>query len=139
MSTHSIDAPAGFSKEIVYDRETRDYALYLNGELVGFARTYHESEVTLDTLVYEQMSRHPLQADENHICGDCGAALSDLGQCEGCREHAEPGRADVNWNSEPLTLPQAVALAVGEPEPQPQGPEEQTNWGGWRAPLWIGG
>lgn len=40
-------------KEICYDRETRDYAIYLNSELVGFARTYHEAEVTLDQLVFE--------------------------------------------------------------------------------------
>lgn len=40
-------------KEICYDRETRDYAMYLDGELVGFARTYHEAEVTLDNLVLE--------------------------------------------------------------------------------------
>jgi hypothetical protein len=45
-----------YRKEIVYDRETRDYAMYLDGELVGFARTYHEAEVTLDQLVFELMS-----------------------------------------------------------------------------------
>lgn len=42
-----------YTKEIVYDRESRDYALYLNKELVGFARTYQEGETTLDQLVYE--------------------------------------------------------------------------------------
>lgn len=42
-----------FRKEICYDRDTRDYAMYLDGELVGFARTYHEAEVTLDQLVFE--------------------------------------------------------------------------------------
>jgi hypothetical protein len=45
-----------YRKEIVYDRETRDYAMYLDGELVGFARTYHEAEVTLDQLVFELIS-----------------------------------------------------------------------------------
>jgi hypothetical protein len=45
-----------YQKEIVYDRETRDYAMYLDGELVGFARTYHEAEVTLDQLVFELIS-----------------------------------------------------------------------------------
>ena len=39
----------------MYSRETRDYAMYLDGELVGFARTYHEGEVTLDQLVFELM------------------------------------------------------------------------------------
>ena len=45
-----------YRKEIVYDRETRDYAMYLDNELVGFARTYHEAEVTLDQLVFKLMS-----------------------------------------------------------------------------------
>jgi hypothetical protein len=45
-----------YRKEIVYDRETRDYAMYLDNELVGFARTYHEAEVMLDRLVYELIS-----------------------------------------------------------------------------------
>ena len=39
---------------VVYDRETHDYAMYLDGELVGFARTYHDAEVTLDQLRLEQ-------------------------------------------------------------------------------------
>lgn len=44
-----------YRKEIVYDRDTHDYAMYLDGELVGFAHTYHEAEVTLDQLVFELM------------------------------------------------------------------------------------
>jgi hypothetical protein len=48
--------PGMYRKEIVYDRETRDYAMYLDGELVGFGRTYHEAEITLDQLVFELMS-----------------------------------------------------------------------------------
>ena len=42
-----------YRKTIVYDRDSRDYAMYLDGELIGFARTYHEAEVTLDQLVFE--------------------------------------------------------------------------------------
>ncbi len=49
-------------KEIVYDRETRDYAMYLDGELVGFARTYHEGEVTLDQLVFELITADAARA-----------------------------------------------------------------------------
>lgn len=45
-----------YLKEIVYDREIRDYAMYLDGELTGFGRTYHEAEVQLDELVFELMS-----------------------------------------------------------------------------------
>ena len=42
-----------YCKEIIYDSETRDFAMYLDGELVGFARTYQEAEITLDQLVLE--------------------------------------------------------------------------------------
>lgn len=45
-----------YEKAIIYDPETRDFAMYLDGELVGFARTYQEAEVTLDQLVFELMS-----------------------------------------------------------------------------------
>lgn len=45
-----------YRKEIIYDRETRDYACYLDGELVGFARNYHEAEILLDQLVFELLS-----------------------------------------------------------------------------------
>lgn len=46
-----------YEKRIAYDRESRDYAMYLSNEqgefeLVGFARTYHEAEVALDQLVF---------------------------------------------------------------------------------------
>jgi hypothetical protein len=47
---------ATFVKEITYDRETRDYAMYLDGNPCGFARTYHEAEVTLDQLVWELLN-----------------------------------------------------------------------------------
>jgi hypothetical protein len=50
-----------YRKEIVYDRETRDFAMYLDGELVGFARTYHEAEVELDRLVYDLLSHNTIQ------------------------------------------------------------------------------
>jgi hypothetical protein len=45
-----------YRREIVYSRETYDYAMYLDGELVGFARNYHEAEVTLDQLIFELIS-----------------------------------------------------------------------------------
>lgn len=89
------------------------------------------------------------QADDVLVafCRSCGDELESLARkdtpdayCPACRESGEAApRAEVNWNSEPLTLPQAVALACGEPEPAPQGPEQDTNWGGWRRPAWIGG
>jgi hypothetical protein len=42
-----------YTKEIIYDSETRDFAMYLDGELVGFARTYQEAEQTLNELIYD--------------------------------------------------------------------------------------
>jgi hypothetical protein len=45
-----------YEKAIVYDPETRDFAMYLDGDLVGFARTYQEAEETLNELVYELLS-----------------------------------------------------------------------------------
>lgn len=49
-----------YEKTIVYDKESHDFAMYLNTgsgpELVGFTRTYHEAEVTLDQLVFELIS-----------------------------------------------------------------------------------
>lgn len=45
-----------FKKQITYDRESKDFAMYLDSELVGYARTYLEAEITLDQLVYELLS-----------------------------------------------------------------------------------
>lgn len=45
-----------YKKEIVYDRETRDYAMYLDGEIVGFAKTYVEAEAALDQIVFELLN-----------------------------------------------------------------------------------
>lgn len=50
-----------YRKMIVYDRETRDFAMYLNGELVGYAPTYLEAEIQLNKLVYELLARPGFQ------------------------------------------------------------------------------
>lgn len=60
MQTHpttEIVDHAPYDKSIIFDAETRDFAMYLDGELVGFARTYQEAETTLDALVYEILTR----------------------------------------------------------------------------------
>jgi hypothetical protein len=41
------------TREIVYSPKDKDYALRLNGELVGFARSYAEGERVLDDLVHD--------------------------------------------------------------------------------------
>jgi hypothetical protein len=45
------------TKRIEFDRETKDFAGYVNGELVGFFRTYQEAEEALDALVYDALRR----------------------------------------------------------------------------------
>lgn len=44
-------------KHIAYDPETKDYAMYLDAQLIGFARTHHEAETSLDELV-DEILRH---------------------------------------------------------------------------------
>jgi hypothetical protein len=46
-----------FDKTISYDPHTGDHAMYLGGELIGFARTHHEAEITLDELVHELLTQ----------------------------------------------------------------------------------
>ena len=46
-----------YRKQIVYDRKTKDFAYYLNGELVGYAATYLLAEQTLNKLVYDLLSK----------------------------------------------------------------------------------
>lgn len=53
--------PTSYAKDIKYDRDTRDYGMWLQApgkewELVGFARTYVEAEATLDQLVFELLN-----------------------------------------------------------------------------------
>jgi hypothetical protein len=44
-------------KLIRYDRETKDFAAYLNGEYIGSFATRGAAEVELDRLAYEQLRR----------------------------------------------------------------------------------
>ncbi len=73
-----------YAKSIQYDREVRDYAMYLDGELTGFARSYHAAEIALDQLVYELLiggaSHTATEMDGSavpgeHCCANCGALL----------------------------------------------------------------
>lgn len=42
-----------FRKHIMYNRDTRDFAIYLDGSLVGYAPSYLEAEAVLDQLLME--------------------------------------------------------------------------------------
>lgn len=52
------------TKEIKFDRETKDYAYLLNGEVVGFAKTRFQAEQQIDALVYELLTRDNVDAAE---------------------------------------------------------------------------
>jgi len=42
-----------YRKEVLFDPELRDYACYLDGELVAFTKTYQEGINLLDQLVFD--------------------------------------------------------------------------------------
>ena len=44
-------------KAIVWSCEDHDYACYVDGNLIGFARSYHEAEGKINAFVYEQLRR----------------------------------------------------------------------------------
>ena len=46
---------ATFEKSIAYDRETRDFAARLNGELIGYFGNYSDAENALDQVAYDQL------------------------------------------------------------------------------------
>ncbi|HEU4322916.1 MAG TPA: hypothetical protein VFS21_07170 [Roseiflexaceae bacterium] len=56
-------------KHIAHQRDTGEFAMYLDGALIGFARTFSEAEITLDAAVYEILSHRanwtqaPVEAD----------------------------------------------------------------------------
>jgi hypothetical protein len=45
------------TKLIRYDRETKDFAAYVDGNLIGFYVTRFEAERACDDYVYEQLRR----------------------------------------------------------------------------------
>ncbi|HEU4322177.1 MAG TPA: hypothetical protein VFS21_03425 [Roseiflexaceae bacterium] len=55
-TTHESTTIPAHGKHIAYLRATREYAMYLDGEPVGFARTYAEAETTLNSLMYERLA-----------------------------------------------------------------------------------
>lgn len=45
-----------YRKDVIRDPETGGWAMYLDGELIGFAKTEADAWQTLDALVFELMS-----------------------------------------------------------------------------------
>jgi len=55
-TTHTYSTTS--DKAIIYDPQTDDHTMYLDGVLVGFARTAHEAQTLLDQLLLELLSGH---------------------------------------------------------------------------------
>lgn len=79
-----------YARDIVYSPEDRDFACYLNGELVSFSRTHQEGEALLDELVTRLMAA--ALVDDTVYCEACGVAVDpdaavldgELMVCQGC-------------------------------------------------------
>jgi hypothetical protein len=54
----TIPCAPPLARAIQFDRTTRDYTLYLDGEPVGCACSYHQGELTLDALVSEILAQY---------------------------------------------------------------------------------
>lgn len=101
------------TKEITYNRLTKDYDMTLNGEYIGSERSYHSAEVELDRLAYEQLDRAGVEpellltataldggSDQDEIAAEYAEALpkpcatcgSDGSPCVDCN----PAPADHN-------------------------------------------
>jgi hypothetical protein len=46
-----------YKKMVIYDRKTKDFTCYLNGEIVGYATTYPLACALLNQKVYEILSK----------------------------------------------------------------------------------
>jgi len=53
-----------YRKEVVYDRKTGDFAMYINDEFVGYAADSRQAKTELDTLVYNLLTKGALPAVE---------------------------------------------------------------------------
>ena len=76
-------------KSISYDRDTRDYAMHLDGALIGFARTYSEAEVTLDRLVFALLGSDYLPSPTTAPTPRTSAELWALRACDESAFYAE--------------------------------------------------
>lgn len=100
-------------RKVVFERETRDYALYLDGELVGYARTEREGYTTLAALVSEQLAR-AVGAPQAELAED------DVEACS-CRGDGECPRCDAYHDEAPYddsayATPEQIAQRDAENE-----------------------
>lgn len=72
------------AKAIQYDAETRDFAMYLDKEIVGYARSYADAELRLNELVHDILTHR--QAGED-VGDDDNPANDELAALAGERSY----------------------------------------------------
>lgn len=89
MATAHFTTPVpATGKFIHYDRETRDYVCYLDGEYIGSARTHGDGETLINEVVHDRLI-HGI-VDVEHIGigvaydGDEGVTSLAIGNTEVC-------------------------------------------------------
>lgn len=92
-----------YTKSIAYDRHTRDFAAYLNGELIGYFPNHLQAENELNRLVYETLSRQStasisdLDADDALIMLELKAEEARAGVDYFDQLDAEPVHTDADY------------------------------------------
>lgn len=72
-------SPPAEGKYIVFDRETKDYALFLDAQYIGHASTRTEGEARLRDIVFEQLTHTESKvAVEQTVVIAVAEALADL-------------------------------------------------------------
>ena len=102
-----------YATEIIYCTETHDYAMYLGGELVGFARTYDDADKTLAELTADLTSGALLQPPYAALLDDQSADHQPLHigtghyirlEIDPCEVCDEPATVTVRISREPTPL-----------------------------------
>jgi hypothetical protein len=52
------------AREIRFERATMDFSLWLDGQIVGYARSYYEGEAALDAIVYSRLQAEAARVEE---------------------------------------------------------------------------
>lgn len=58
----STQAPRNYHTSVIYDDKAREFAMYLDGDLCGYAKTRDLADATLNQLVYEMKAHATLAA-----------------------------------------------------------------------------
>ncbi|GAA5528935.1 hypothetical protein [Herpetosiphon gulosus] len=115
MTANNSTTPA-FTKAIRYDRLTKDFALYLNGELIGYASSYSEGESRLNELVYEMLRRashadiSDLTPEDAEVALEVVTALADE---EAATDSAEVVTVEAEANAQQVDVVPVFSYNIG--------------------------